>query len=66
MKIELKEQDGKIILTDEMNNQGFVTLVIESDGATVELDILIQDLYTAVKAFEDDYIRSLKRDKLLE
>lgn len=54
--------DVEVALSDDMFDcPGWVTLSVdEADG-----DVHIDDLYSAVKAFHEKYIRGLERDKLL-
>jgi hypothetical protein len=52
MKISIKDQEQKLILTDdEFDVYGWVHLVVEDK----EIDIHINDLYPAVLAFMEKY-----------
>ena len=57
MKIEVDNH----IITSEGYELGFVDVIVPEDAEGIH----ISDLYTAAKAFYDEYIRSLERDKLL-
>jgi hypothetical protein len=55
MKIEIKEDDIKLILTNEMlDNPNYVTLVLIDDTANaVQQDFLVTDLVASLTAFDE-------------